>query len=92
MAIFLPPKRSLTISKPLNKSLHKIRRYTACAYVPIILSLGLWIRFSGQPVDDSSTKFHMTLGIATSAVILVTFIVAPAGLHNPSTPQHPVAI
>jgi hypothetical protein len=54
------------------------------SHVAIILSLvmlaslmicGLWIRFSGQPIDDSSIKFHMTLGIATSAVIFVTFTI-----------------
>ena len=36
---------------------------------------GLWIRTSGQ-ADESSTAFHMTIGIATAVVTVLTLVLA----------------
>ena len=36
---------------------------------------GLWVRYSGQ-ADESSTQFHMVIGITTAAVTAITLILA----------------
>jgi hypothetical protein len=36
---------------------------------------GLWIRTSGQ-ADESSTAFHMMIGIATAVVTVIALVLA----------------
>lgn len=35
---------------------------------------GLWLRYSGQPVEESSISFHMTIGLATALITAATVI------------------
>jgi hypothetical protein len=37
---------------------------------------GLWIRYSGEVVEDSSITFHLGIGLATAVVSVVTLALA----------------
>ena len=37
---------------------------------------GLWIRYSGEVVEDSSITFHLVIGLATAVVSVVTLALA----------------
>ena len=37
---------------------------------------GLWIRYSGEAIDDSSINFHMVIGIVTAIVAVITMALA----------------
>jgi hypothetical protein len=40
------------------------------------LVCGLWLRYSGEPVEESSLTFHMLIGLATALVAALTAILA----------------
>ena len=35
---------------------------------------GLWLRYSGEPVEQSSLNFHMLIGLATALVAYLTVV------------------
>jgi len=37
---------------------------------------GLWLRYSGQAVDESGIRFHVMLGLATAVVVAVTLVLS----------------
>ncbi len=37
---------------------------------------GLWLRFSGQPIDKSSLDFHLWIALGTVGLSLLTLILA----------------
>jgi hypothetical protein len=43
---------------------------------------GLWLRYSGEPVEQSSLNFHMIIGLATALVACVTVILGVASVFR----------
>ena len=43
-----------------------------------VVICGLWLRYSGKPVDESSLRFHMLLGLITAAASLITMVLGIA--------------
>lgn len=38
------------------------------------LICGFWLRYSGQPIDDSSRNFHMTVALLTTVSTIATLV------------------
>ncbi len=43
-----------------------------------VAASGLRIRYASKPVEESSTKFHMALGLVAAVVSLITVILGVA--------------